>query len=190
MTFLDASYVKPASNSRYYKFQTGENKFRILSSAITGWVDWKEEADGSRKPVRTKEKPAQFFDPKKPAKHFWSFVIYDLKEKNIKIMEITQATIQDAIYNLHNSEDWGSPLNYNLTISRTGEKMETKYNVLPSPKTELTEEIKEAYKAETINLDALYTNDDPFAVKGTLEDANRMVEEEKKNEIPVEDLPF
>ena len=177
MKFLPDTYEKPVSNSRYYKFQTGENKFRILSSAITGWVDWKDEADGSRKPVRTKDKPEQANNPKQPPKHFWAFVIWDYKEKNIKIMEITQATIQDAIYSLHNSDDWGNPQKYDITINRTGEKMETKYSVIPSPPQQLAQEIKEVYEAETINLDALYTNDDPFAVKGTIEDANRIAQE-------------
>lgn len=168
--FLPPNYVKPASASRYYKFQSGNNNFRILSPAITGWIDWTETSDGTRKPVRTKDKPEQSIDPSKPAKHFWSFVIWDYQEKNIKIMEITQATIQDAIFALHNSEDWGSPTEYDLCVNRVGEKMETKYSVIPKPPKPVSEEIAEALAKEKIDLNKLYDGEDPFmADKGNKE---------------------
>jgi len=113
MSFLPDGYEKPASNSSYYKFASGDNRFRILSSAIVGWLDW-----DNKKPVRTKERPETLFDQTKPAKHFWAFVIYDYREKAVKILEITQSTIQEAIYNLHSEEGWGNPAGYGLNVKK------------------------------------------------------------------------
>lgn len=155
--FLPNGYEKPESGSKYYKFAAGDNYFRILSPAITGWLDWED-----KKPVRTKERPENSIDPSKPAKHFWAFVIWDYKEKVIKILEITQATIQTAIFDLHNDKNWGSPLNYDLNVKKTGEKMETKYSVIPTPPKELSSEIQTAYNSVIIELDELYVNGDPF----------------------------
>lgn len=173
--FLPATYEKPASNSRYYKLQAGDNRFRILSPAIVGWIEWTEEADGSRRPIRTKERPNQSIDPKKPAKHFWSFIVYDYREKNIKIMEITQATIQDAIYALHISEAWGDPAGYDLNINKTGEKMETKYNVIPFPPKPLDHTIASEYLTANIKLEKLFDNGDPFESDATGIDVSQIV---------------
>lgn len=191
-SWLDPNYEKPASNSRYFKLQQGDNKIRILTKPITGWLDWQTKPDGSKTPVRTKEKqPA--INPAKPPKHFWSFAVWDYQEKNIKVMEITQATIQDAIYSLHTSEDWGSPTEYDITIKKTGEKMETKYFVSPTPPKPLLPEISEALSKEKINLEALFDNGDPFAsdeAKKFKQVADEINNEECPTDIRPEDIPF
>lgn len=160
--WLPATYEKPATQGKYFKLQAGDNKIRILSKPILGWLDWTEGADGSRKPVRTMEKPERSIDPKKPVKHFWAFVIWDYKEKSLKVMEITQATIQDAIYTLHNSEDWGDPTQFDININKTGEKMETKYAVVPLPPKPLDHTIASEYLTANIKLEKLFDNGDPF----------------------------
>jgi len=183
--WLPPEYEKPASNSRYLKLQQGDNKIRILSAPITGWVDWTEQ-DGKRMPVRTKEQqPA--INPSQPPRHFWSFVVWDYQEKNVKILEITQATIQDAIYSLQSTPEWGSPTNYDITIKKTGEKMETRYNVVAIPPQPVAQEIKEAYELEVIDLNELYNNGDPFKGVKTEDEAPTPTEEP---EINTENIPF
>jgi hypothetical protein len=160
-TWLPGDYQKPASNSRYLKLQQGDNKIRILTKPITGWLDWQAKPDGSKTPVRTHDKQPAISVSQQP-KHFWSFAVWDYLEKNIKVMEITQSTIQDAILTLHQSADWGNPTEYDITIKKTGEKMDTKYFVSPTPPRPLSPEISEALAKEKINLEALYENGDPF----------------------------
>ncbi len=155
MSFFPPNYEKPASNSNYLKLEEGQNKIRILSSAITGWIYWIDDEEGKRKPIRSKEKNND------DSKHFWSFIVWDYKDSKIKVAEITQASIQDAIFSLHNSE-WGSPVDYDLMIDRTGQKLETRYTVMPAPKTELTPDILTTYQQANINLEALYDGADPF----------------------------
>jgi len=193
MSFLPKNYEKPASGSNYMKLKQGNNKFRILSDAIVGWIDWDKSGDKPM-PVRTKEKQSQLGEDK--IKHFWSFVVFDYEEKEIKILELTQSTIQEAIYSLHNDENWGDPKEYDINIVKTGEKMETKYNVIPTPPKPLNEEIEKMYKDVKIDLNKLFTNDDPFATNDdktpqatqspTIDDIPQPEEEE----IDIKDIPF
>ena len=42
-TFLPETYELPQSAGGYMKLQQGENKLRILSKPIIGWLDWKDK---------------------------------------------------------------------------------------------------------------------------------------------------
>jgi hypothetical protein len=149
------------------KLKAGENKFRIMSKPIIGWLDWKDN-----KPLRfrMKDKPQQPIDPKKPVKHFWAMVVWNYNDNQIQVFEITQSSIQQAIQALTIDADWGSPFNYDIKIIRTGEKMETNYTVNPVPHKEVAKDIAKAYNEKPINLEALYDGLDPFDVKGMSND--------------------
>jgi hypothetical protein len=121
-----------------------------MSSSIQGYLDWKDN-----KPVRTREKQTAFDMERKP-KHFRAFVVWDYEDNKIKVCEITQKGIQDSIYNLYKDEDWGDPTDYDLKITKEGEGMDTKYAVVASPKKELTDDMKKAYKDASIYLEALF----------------------------------
>jgi hypothetical protein len=164
MDFLPQGYAGvPKTNSKYLKFIEGNNKFRILSSAITGFIDWTED----KKPLRTREYPKQLVNAAKPAKHFWAFVVFDYLSSEVKILEITQATVQTAIFDLHADPNWGNPQNFDLTVKKTGKDMETKYSVIPTPPMPLKPEIKQLYEGLNINLNALYEGLDPFTQSST-----------------------
>jgi hypothetical protein len=158
--FLPQGYEQPVSGGNYMKLKQGENKFRILSKPIIGWLDWKD-----KKPLRfrMKDKPKAPIDAAKPIKHFWAMVVWNYNDSQVQVFEITQSSIQTAVSALSNDSDWGSPLTYDIKIIRTGEKMETQYTVNPSPHKPLSNEIKEAYQTKRINLEALYEGADPFA---------------------------
>lgn len=171
--FLPTGYEIPKGNANYMKFEKGENKFRILSKPIIGWLDWDE-----KKPLRFRmdEKPERSIDPEKKVKHFWAFIVWNYGMNSIQILEVTQSTIQSSIKSLTQDEDWGAPYNYDLKVIKTGDNMETEYKVNPSPKKKLPNEVSDAFEAKPIYLDALYEGADPFAV-GT-------------ERTPLEDLPF
>jgi hypothetical protein len=90
----------------------------------------------AKKPVRAREMfkfvPADAdLERGWPAKHFWAFVVWNFQTEKIEVLETTQVTIQTAMQSLIQNEDWGDPREYSITVNRTGEKMETKYPVLP-----------------------------------------------------------
>jgi hypothetical protein len=168
MDFLPKDYKIP-STSNYMKFEEGENKFRVLGSAIVGTEYWTEK-DGKRTPVRVKPgtnipMDQVSIDPKfgkKSILHFWAFPVFNYQTSKIQILEIKQKSIMTAISGYVNNPKWGDPKEYDITITKTTEGGKVAYSVMPDPKEELNPEIKEAFMSTTINLEALFENGDPF----------------------------
>ena len=161
-TYADAKI--PESSGKYLKFNKAETVFRILDKQIEGAEGWKK-IDGKNTPIRVPIGEAinvgDVDDPSR-IKYFWAMPVFDYSDKQIKILEITQKTILKAIKSLANDKDYGDPTGYDIKILKTGEGMETEYQVTPKPPKELDKDIIKEYKAMDINLNALYTNDDPF----------------------------
>ena|SRR3990167_2389310 len=165
MSFLPEDYKAPDS-SNYLKFKDGENTIRVLSSAIIGYEYWTE----NNKPVRSREPfqgiPEDIRREKDGTptriKHFWAFVVWNYEAEKVQIAEITQSTIRKDIKALVDNKKWGDPKGYDITITRTGEGLDTDYAVMPNPHSSLDPVIKAAYEQREINLEALYENGDPF----------------------------
>lgn len=173
--FLPDNYEAPSGSDNYLKLQNGENKFRILSKPIIGWLDWKD-----KKPHRfqMQAKPEKPFDPAKAIKHFWAFLVFDYSDQKVKILELTQSGIQKSITNLSKDDEWGAPFTYDLKINKKGVELDTEYSVTPSPKKDLSDEIKKAALEKPCNLEALYSGSDPWVVN------------DKQTELAFTSLPF
>lgn len=165
MSFLPEHYEIPKGQSNYFKFEQGDNVFRILSNPIVGWEGWKVDEDGNRKPVRFSmyNKPIDLrqFD-KQQVKHFWAMPVWDYKSEKVKILQITQVGIQSAIENLSKDADWGEPTGYDIKVTKRGEKLETEYEVSPKPHKEVPTKAQDEFLKAKINLKALFHGDDPF----------------------------
>jgi hypothetical protein len=172
--FLPDSYELPQSGGNYMKLQDGENKIRILSKPIVGWLDWKDKT-----PYRfqMKSKPDKPMGDK-PIRHFWAFIVWSYNNQAIQILEITQQTIQSAITNLSRDSEWGSPFAYDLKINKKGKSLDTEYSVTPSPKKPLPDDIQKAALDKPCNLEALFHDSDPWTVT------------DKQTELELNSLPF
>ncbi|MEB3189035.1 MAG: hypothetical protein VKL42_01665 [Snowella sp.] len=167
MGALPSGYKSPSSNGVYATLQPGSNKFRILSDIIVGWESWvgtKEE--GNRKPVRARfderrELPEPT-DPRDRVKFFWAMVVWNYRDEQIQILQLTQRTIQKALEELEANEDWADLRNFDITITKQGEGLKTEYGVTPSPAKALPIDIEQEYALMSVNLDALYIGGDPF----------------------------
>ena len=157
--FAPAGYKLP-SNSSYMKFTQGKNKFRFLSSLVTGYEYWNTD----NKPVRSREEPTDTSDGKEEedgkvrVNHFWAAVVYNYQTEAIETLQITQKGIMKYITGLLNDPEWGSPKNYDIVVTREGEGLGTKYTVAANPHKELDPAIKEAYEDCGIDLNALFEN--------------------------------
>jgi len=182
MTFLPDTYEVPEAPSKYMKLETGENRIRILTSPILGYEWWVTETGEVRekdakpqkgdKAIRIKMDGRMPADAGETFKHFWAMVVYNYKNESIQILQVNQSTIQKPLKNLAKDEDWGSPVGvdgYDIAITKTGEKLETEYEVRAKPKKKLDEGIMIAFRDMHINLEALYSGDDPFKSGGTEE---------------------
>ena len=198
MSFTPNDYTPPKTKSNYFSVsklkEKTDNIIRILTNPVMGWLDWSEDSAGKKVPIRTNfnEQEPEPIDTTKPVKHFWAMVVYDYADKAIKIMEVTQSTIQEAIYSLDNDDAWGDPTKYDLNIKRTGEKLETKYFVTPRPPKPLSKEVTEAMAEGCPDLRKLFTNEDPFAHKVNFQETAKVKEseEDEDEEIRVENIPF
>lgn len=160
--FPTEDYKIPVTKDYLNKFEQGDTTFRILSSAIIGYVYFNKD----NKPIRSRdmfEGTPEDIKKDGTVKHFWACVIWNYNDERIQILEITQKSIMTPMKALIENPKWGNPKNYDITISRKGTTMnDTEYAVMPNPKAEITEEVKTAYESKTINLDVLFTGEDPF----------------------------
>lgn len=163
MNFLPQDYTIPKSPSGYMKFEDGLNSFRVLSSAIVGFEYFTKD----NKPVRQiepfEEVPSDIKDGGK-VKAFWAFVVWNYQNKQVQILEITQKSIMTAVKALVDNPKWGDPKMYDIAVTKSGQNLDTEYTVQGEPPiSEPSDEIKIAYSVKTINLEKLYTGEDPFA---------------------------
>lgn len=164
--FLPNDYKNiPDKGGNYMRFQEGQNRLRVLGSAIVGWEGWKVQPDGANRPVRRRMNETisvADVDDEGRIKHFWAFPVYNYQEEKIQILEITQKGIQKSIKALVSDKDWGSPTGYDLVITKSGQKLETEYQVQPKPAREMDKGVMQVYKDMNINMDALFDGGDPF----------------------------
>jgi hypothetical protein len=166
--FLDDKYEVPQKSGNYMRWIDGENKFRILGKPVLGWEGWKEQKDGGRKPVRKHMDEiisVDEVDEEDKIKHFWAMPVWNYQEEKVQILEITQKGIQKSIRAMEKSKDWGSPLEYDILVTKSGQKLETEYQVNPIPPKKLDPAIYVIYENMEINLEALFEGEDPFASK-------------------------
>lgn len=171
MSFLPDNYSMP-TDSNYMKFEQGANKFRVLGQAIVGTEYWKTGDDGKRRPVRVRpgvkisvaelEVNPKTNEPETP-KHFWAFPVWNYQASRVQILELTQKSIMNAITAYVENEDWGDPKDYDITVTKNGQGLETEYQVIASPHKKISQEIVEAFLETKVNVEALYDGADPFA---------------------------
>jgi hypothetical protein len=151
-----------SGSSNYLKFENGENKIRIISKTINGWVNWED-----KKPVRyhADEEP-EVTDKENPPKKFLAMVVLDRNDGDeVKILELTQQSVIKAIKALAANPDWGAPFGYDLTVTKSGEKLKTKYVVTPSPKKPVAKDVIKAALEKPCSLNALFEGVDPWNVE-------------------------
>lgn len=154
----------------YQKFRC-----RVLGPAIAGVVAWTAD----NKPARFKSEadiPEGFnwrLQDKGPhagkrelPRSFWAFPVWDYETNEVRVWEVTQAGLKDALRALTGNPEWGSPLGYDVTATREGKGLETKYALAPSPKSAVPLEAAGAWNdavAAGFDLNRLYDGGDPFS---------------------------
>ena len=186
-SFLPDNYERPTSSGNYMKYAEGAKKLRILSAPIIGHEYWTRD----KKPVRSREpfqgvpEDAKLEDGKFKPKFFWALAVWNYAAKAVQVLEITQASIIGPIEELIANSDWGDPREYDLTINKKGEGLETEYSVQPSPEKPVPEEALAQLKATQIDLEALYRGEDPFkgAAHANGDDSERNIASSKPNDF-------
>lgn len=170
MTRMKEGYTLPtSSNGAYTKLtKNWDTKLRIL----TPFISWWEYFDVENKPHRQIErfKSTPNIQEKRSQKEFRAMCVWNYETKRVEIWEVTQTKIKEALFTLNKDPDFGDPLSYDIKVNRTGEWLDTTYQIIPLSKAEFKPEdmwdfknVKEiTLRAMSINLDALYSGWDPF----------------------------
>lgn len=201
--FLSADYEVPEGPTAYMKFKPGENRFRVLASPLLGYIYWVNK-DGE--PRQSDDKPAKGDKPVRKrmnenvpssaggaTKHFWALPIFNYDSNSIQVLEITQKSIQNSIKNLSRSKNWGSPLNYDLAVTRTGEGLETEYSVLPEPKTELPKEVTELWQSlldAGFDMERLFSGGHPHPENVAISLGAPLPSNDAEGELNLDDIPM
>ena len=157
------------------KLEQGENRMRILTKPIQGYVWWPE---GSNKPERA-HGPTDIPTGIKDAKYFWFLTIAINGE--VKFLELKQKTILSQIKSLSDNTEWGEVQDYDITITRSGQDLETQYTVVPNPKKAINADVAKQWA----DIKARYNPENLFTNGTPLEPG-----EEKKQDDKDEELPF
>ena len=169
-----SNYTPPASISdgNYTKIPEGELvRLRILSDATVGYVYWSND----NKPVRSLDpftSTPNIRENEKP-KHFWAFKVYNYTTEKIEVWEITQSSIRSKLWALwEDKEDYGDLRKYGLKITRTGSKLETKYEVIAAPPKPLDAATEKLSADTPVDLSALFRDESPFGKAESNKSAN------------------
>jgi hypothetical protein len=161
MTFLTNNYERAAATSGYLKFAPNDKAtIRIISNPLEGIEVWKEG-----KPIRWKyngEMPKEAYNADDKPKPFAAFGVWHYKDEMYKIWQCSTRSVLLELANLNEIE--GDPLSYDITITRKGAGLDTKYYVKPSKPSELTEEALFASQefAAKVDLECLFSGENPF----------------------------
>ena len=163
--FIPADFQQPAVRSAYFRPEKNKpNRVRILSDApLCGYIRWTED----KRPVRWSYKdraPEATWDADSVARSFFAVAVWNYETEQVQVWEITQRSLQESLEQLTVDPDFGHPINYDLKIVRSGEGLETKYQMMPIS-CEMKEPVQEALAnlTDTVDLTALFRGDDPFA---------------------------
>lgn len=168
--FLPVDYVAPSTDGGYMKFEQGQNKFRVLGSALIGWEYFNQDNKPQRfamdqKPIDPKDIKIDNKGNKSKVRHFRAFPVFNYQKNSIEILELTQSKIMATIKEYIDNVKWGNPTAYDIIVGRTGEGLDTEYTVTVDPKEELTKEIKESYDGMNIYMEALLMGENPFTTQ-------------------------
>lgn len=189
-SFLPDNYEPPTGGGgdNYMKFLDGTTRFRCISKPIMGTLGW----DNDNKPHRFRlGETVNASDFREKPKHFWALVAWNYDLQRPQILEITQQTVIKAITELNNDSDWGAPWNYDLKVTRKGQKMETEYSVNPSPKKKIAQDIRDAVADWEIDLEMLFDGDDPFVkIPESIQEIADEINDPETDQDDDDDLPF
>lgn len=163
--FIPVDFQPQAVRSSYFRPEKNKpNRVRILSDApLVGYVRWTDD----KRPVRWSYKdkaPEASWDPEGNARSFFAVAVWNYDTEQVQVWEITQRSLQESLEQLTLDPDFGHPINYDLKIVRSGEGLETKYQMMPIS-CEMKEPVQEALTnlESIVDLSALLRGEDPFA---------------------------
>ncbi|WPP51777.1 hypothetical protein [Catalinimonas niigatensis] len=178
--FFDRGHEIPEKRNQFMKMEYGKNRFRFVGDPVSGFIFFgkveREDGTESTKPYRRREAEGEFsveeminrnVRMKKDGemegqKYFIASLVYNYQKEKLQVLEITQKSILKAIKSYVESEEYGHPGGYDLTVEKKGEGLNTEYTVVVSPPKPLSAEIEEALGEVSCDLDKIFEGEYPL----------------------------
>ena len=180
VNFFDRGHEIPEKRNQFMKLESGKNRVRFIGNPISGFVFFGKikRDDGSEtvKPYRRRESEGEFsleeminhdVRMKKDGeiegqKYFVMGLIYNYQKEKLQVLEVTQKSILKALKSYVDSEEYGHPSGYDLTIEKSGEGLNTEYTVVVSPPKPLSTEIEDLVGEISCDLQKVFAGEYPL----------------------------
>lgn len=147
--FLPKDYELPKTKSMYGKASSlsdGDSmKIRILPNqdwdkCFVYYEYYNEQKKNSKWEMGCPERSVKQFEStpwldtsKGRVSYCWGLKVWNYETESVQLFTIPQKSIKEIIMQYRDEDDYWDPTGYDLKITRTGEKLETKYGVIASP---------------------------------------------------------
>ena len=180
VNFFEQGHEIPDKRNQFMKFVQGKNRIRFVGNPISGFVFYgkikREDGSEALKPYRRRESEGEFSLEEminrdvrmKPdgeiegQKYFVMGLVYNHQKEKLQVLEITQKSILKALKSYVESEEYGHPSGYDLTIEKKGDGLNTEYTVIVSPPKPLSDQIVEAVGNTSCDLQKIFDGEYPL----------------------------
>lgn len=188
-------YIEPSAPNKFLKFNPeGSYLFRILTpkdQVITYYKGFKENTEEKESKVWTAPDKGDGQLPEVPKniklktwnatdngfKLYWSVVVFNYDTNTVQIWDMYQKVFKDSLFAIASSRTKNDWTKFDIEIIKKGEKTESKYTLLTGENQELSDEIKKIITETPVNLKAMETGEDPFAISDLPEIDDKEVDE-------------
>lgn len=187
----DSTYEGEQGSGNFMKLQPGENKIRIVSKTFNFKKHGFKDANGKYSSKICSGEGCEFCAEGNVPKNRYAWTIIDRKEtddsKKVKILEVGWS-IYAQLLSYAKDEEYGDLTTYDVKVKKTGEGLDTEYQVVASPKTsELTAEEQQLVVEAKVDIENVFGGG-KFAKKELPE--GQESPEEETQEISIDDIPF
>jgi hypothetical protein len=156
MPFIDDRTYEPEMGSDFMKLQPGENKIRIASPTYHFYKHTFKDANGKFASSICGGENCLECQSGNKSKNRYAWIVIDRKDEKVKILEVGWS-VYEQLLALAKDEEYGELQGYDIKIKKTGESLETSYQVVASPKkTAISEDEKANIEKTNIDLEKVF----------------------------------
>lgn len=180
INFFNKGHEIPNKRNQFMRLEAGKNRLRFIGYPISGFLFFGkvEREDGSEtvKPYRKPESEGEFSleeminrDARvnkegeiEKQKYFVAGLVYNYQKQKLQVLEITQKSVLKALKSYVDSDEYGHPVGYDLTIEKKGDGLNTDYTVVASPPKPLASDIEQLVSEASCDLEKIFAGEYPL----------------------------
>lgn len=180
VNFFHKGHEIPNKRNQFMKLEAGKNRLRFIGHPISGFLFFgkmvREDGSETVKPYRKPESEGEFSleeminrDARtnkegeiEKQKYFVAGLAYNYQKQKLQVLEITQKSVLKALKSYVDSDEYGHPSGYDLTIEKKGDGLNTDYTLVASPPKPLAIEIEQLVGEVSCDLEKIFAGEYPL----------------------------